>query len=151
MKLFQRHSLRWRLTWQLLLFQAAILLCFIVALVIYVLSLDGRYVIVDPEITHVAARAIVRDDQGALTVRTTPELAELRAAVPNLWFIARSERGEFVQDGPVPEVYHDFGEQLERVHFAEIRDTVSPDLYSAVIRDAKGPAGRFTILGQGHL
>jgi len=151
MKLFQRHSLRWRLTWQLLLFQAAILLCFIVALVIYVLSRDGRYVIVDPEITTVAARAIVRDDQGALSVRTTPELATLRASVPNLWFIARSERGEFIQEGPVPEVYHDFGEQLERIRFAEIRDTVSPDLYSAVIRDAQGPAGRFTVLGQGQL
>lgn len=151
MRLFQRHSLRWRLTWQLLLFQAAILVCFIVALVIYVLSLDGRYVIVDPEITHVAARAIVRDDQGALTLRITSELAQLRASVPNLWFIARSERGEFIQDGPVPEVYQDFGEQLGRLRFAEIRDTVSPDLYSAVIRDTEGPAGRFTVLGQGQL
>lgn len=143
--------MRWRLTWQLLLFQCGIILCFSVLLVIYLLSYDQRYFIVDPEVAKVVANAIARDDQGALTVKNTDELAALRASTPNTWFLARSETGEIVQQGPVPAVYRDFGELLAGIHFADIRDTEDPYLASAVIREVDGPAGRFTVLGKGAL
>jgi two-component system OmpR family sensor kinase len=148
---FQKRSLRWRLTWQLLLFQAGILVFFVVSLVGYLIWRDDRFVVVDPVIAQVAARAILRDNRGALTLRETQEFRELRTSVPNLWFIARSDKGEILQTGPVPARYRGFGEQLEKVRFAEIRDPVSPYLNSAVIREAEGPAGRFTVLGAGHL
>ena len=149
MTLLRRHSLRWRLTWQLLLFQCGILLCFVVLLVTYLLWHDDRTFIVDPEVANIAARAIARDGQGTLTVSHTDELSALRSSAPDLWFIARSERGELVQEGRVPAVYRDFGGQLEGMRFADIRDTVSPYRDSAVIREAEGPAGRFTVLGEG--
>jgi signal transduction histidine kinase len=51
----------------------------------------------------------------------------------------------------VPEPYRAIGRQLDRLSFADIRDVGEPSELSAVIRKADGPAGTFTVLGEGRL
>ncbi|WP_204266288.1 hypothetical protein, partial [Escherichia coli] len=49
--------------------------------------------------------SLVRDEKGALVLRPTPELAALRAEVPNFWFIARDEQGHRLSEGEVPDQF----------------------------------------------
>lgn len=136
---------------RLLVFQIAILLLFGVALVSYLIRADEGGVLIDPGFTEVAARAIERDEDGQLHLAETEELAALRADNPDLWFVARSDRGEMIVSGQVPALYGDIARNLDRITFADIRDTRPPFRDIAVIRRASGPAGDFTILGKGGL
>jgi len=148
---FQRNSLRRRLIWQLLLFQAGFLLLFVIAFVAYLIGAKDGGALVDPEITEIAARAITRDDAGKLAIVETSELIAMRESAPDLWFVARSDRGEVVHYGPVPALYQDFGAILDRITFADIRDNLNSYFLSAVIRNVKGTAGNLTIMGKGNL
>jgi signal transduction histidine kinase len=148
---FQRNSLRRRLIWQLLLFQAGFLILFVLAFVAYLIGAKDGCALVDPEITEIAARAITRDDAGKLAIVETSELLAMRESAPDLWFVARSDKGEVVQYGPVPALYQDFGDILDRITFADIRDNLNSYFLSAVIRNVKGTAGNLTIMGKGNL
>ncbi|OYR24092.1 sensor histidine kinase [Brucella pseudogrignonensis] len=148
---FQRNSLRRRLIWQLLLFQAGFLILFVLAFVAYLIGAKDGGALVDPEITEIAARAIIRDDAGKLAIVETSELIAMRESAPDLWFVARSDKGEVVQYGPVPALYQDFGDILDRITFADIRDNLNSYFLSAVIRNVKGTAGHLTIMGKGNL
>ncbi len=75
----------------------------------------------------------------------------MRESAPDLWFVARSDKGEVVQYGPVPALYQDFGDILDRITFADIRDNLNSYFLSAVIRNVKGTAGHLTIMGKGNL
>ena len=147
----RQRSLKRRLIAQLLLFQVGILLLFGLFFVGYLIRADKGGVYVDPEIAGIAARAIERDANGRLTLKATPELVLLRAAVPDFWFVALNDSGETIQSGIVPNVYTQLGRNLDRISFADLRDTVPPYLHSAVIRQVSGPAGDFTVLGEGRL
>jgi two-component system, OmpR family, sensor kinase len=148
---FRRNSLRRRLIWQLLLFQAGFLICFVVAFVAYLIGAKDGGALVDPEITEIAARAIVRNEQGILEIKETPELIAMRDSAPDLWFVARSDKGEVINYGPVPDVYQDLGEILDRISFADIRDNLNSYFLSAVIRNVTGEAGNLTVMGKGNL
>ncbi|EJN04940.1 HAMP domain-containing sensor histidine kinase [Phyllobacterium sp. YR531] len=148
---FSRNSLKRRLIWQLLLFQVVLLFLFVLALVALLVRADLGGALVDPEVTEIAARAMVRDENGHLRLDETEELKALRNAVPDFWFVARSDRGEVITVGDVPPVYQSMAKHLDRVSFADIRDMVQPYTYSAVIRKTSGPAGGFTVLGEGRL
>lgn len=148
---FQRNSLRRRLIWQLLLFQAGFLILFVLAFVAYLIGAKDGGALVDPEITEIEARAIIRDDAGKLAIVETSELIAMRESAPDLWFVARSDKGEVVQYGPVPALYQDFGDILDRITFADIRDNLNSYFLSAVIRNVKGTAGHLTIMGKGNL
>ncbi|MBY8821945.1 sensor histidine kinase [Sphingomonas colocasiae] len=151
MKRRRPRSLKRRLIVQLLLFHIVVLFMFGLAFVAFLIRADTGGALVDPQITDIAARAIARRPDGRLELRETDEMRALRAAVPDYWFVARSGRGEIIQAGVVPEPYRALGRQLDRVGFADIRDLGEPSELSAVIRKADGPAGRFTVLGEGRL
>lgn len=145
------RSLKRRIIIRLLVFQITILLLFGVALVSYLIRADEGGVLIDPGFTEVAARAIERGADGQLHLAETAELAALRADNPDLWFVARSDRGEMIVSGQVPALYRDIARSLDRITFADIRDTKPPFREIAVVRRASGPAGEFTILGKGGL
>ena len=151
MKSLKSRSLKRRLIAQLLLFQVGILFLFSVAFVAYLIQAGDGIVLSDPEFADVAARAIERKADGHLVLDETDELAKLRQRSADFWFIARSDKGEIVQTGNVPPVYADMGQYLDRLTYADIRDTQAPFTYLAVIRRASGPAGDFVVLGKGDV
>ncbi|MEN2709856.1 HAMP domain-containing sensor histidine kinase [Sphingomonas sp. VL_57B] len=144
-------SLKRQLIVRLLAFQISILLVFSAALVGYLIRADEGGALIDPQFTEVAARAIQRGADGRLRLAETKELAELRTTTPGLWFVARSDRGEFVTFGEVPSLYQPIAHNLDRITFADIRDTSPPFRDIAVVRRAAGPAGEFTVIGKGGL
>ncbi len=91
-----------------LIFQLATLLIACTFFMALALRMDsgGRYT--DEAITPVIARAIVRDQNGDLSVRETPELAELREKSPDLWFVAEDDTGRNVTLGDVRRNMHRF-------------------------------------------
>lgn len=151
MKRIAPKSLKRRLIAQLLLFQVGILLLFSVAFVTYLLQAGEGIVLSDPEFANVAALAIERKPDGHLVLNETEELAKLRRRSTDFWFVARSEKGEIVQTGNVPEAYAVMAAYLDRITYADIRDTKPPFTYLAVVRRATGPAGDFIVLGKGDV
>lgn len=151
MKRDRTKSLKRRLTAQLLLFQIAILFVFGIAFVAYLVEVDEGGVLMSPEFADVAARAIERQADGTLRLNETDELSRLRRIAPDFWFVARNDHGEIVRTGTIPPVYEAMAEALDKITFADIRDTSAPFSYLAVVRRASGPAGDFTVLGKGHL
>jgi len=151
MKLLTSKSLKRRLIAQLLLFQVGILFLFSVAFVAYLLQVSDGIQLSDPEFADAAARAIERKADGHLVLNETEELTKIRQHSTNFWFVARSEKGEIVQTGNVPVVYAVMAQYLDRITFADIRDTQAPFTYLAVIRRASGPAGDFIVLGKGDV
>ena len=151
MKRATAKSLKRRLIAQLLLFQVGILFLFSVAFVAYLIQAGEGIVLSDPEFANVAALAIERKADGHLVVNETDKLAKLRQRSADFWFVARSEKGEVVQTGNVPAAYAVLSAYLDRITYADIRDTQPPFTYLAVIRRATGPAGDFIVLGKGDV
>ena len=151
MKRIKAKSLKRRLIAQLLLFQVGILLLFSVAFVAYLIRAGEGIVLSDPEFADAAGRAIERKADGRLVLNETEQIAKLRQTSPDFWFVARSEKGEIVQTGNVPEVYAAMAQHLDRITFGDIRDTKAPFSYLAVIRSTSGPAGDFTVIGKGDV
>jgi len=143
------RSLRRRLIVQLLLFQAGILIVLGTAFVAYLVRASESGYLLDPKFTEVVSRAVLRDPGGSLRLQETDELVELRKDVPDLWFIARSDAGEIVEAGEIPDVYRQLAQHLDRITFADIRDTVEPFSLLAIVRRVTGPAGDFVIIGKG--
>lgn len=144
-------SLKSRLIVRLLIFQIGILLIFSAILVAFVIRADEGSAIVDPQFTNIAAQSIERGQDGRLHLLETPQLLQLKAKSPDLWFIARSATGEVVSFGEIPEPYRVLAHRLDSISFADIRDTKPPFQYIAVIRRVSAPAGEFTVLGKGTL
>ncbi|MGH2266606.1 hypothetical protein ACQ1Z3_16045, partial [Enterococcus faecalis] len=60
-----------------------------------------------------------------------------------------SDAGEIVEAGEIPDVYRQLAQHLDRITFADIRDTVEPFSLLAIVRRVTGPAGDFVIIGKG--
>ncbi|AOG01699.1 HAMP domain protein [Blastomonas sp. RAC04] len=105
----------------------------------------------DEQIIPVIARAIERDENGQLTVEMTPELAQLRAETPQLWFLAEDDTGRSVSFGPVPRHYDSLIGRLSDLSFAQLRDRNPPYKLAAVVRRQTTDIGVLTILGHGAL
>ncbi len=144
-------SLKRRLIGRLLGFQISIVLLFGFAFVGYLVLTDEGGVLVSPRFAEVAARAVTRGADGRLHIVETREFAALRAANPDLWFVARSDRGETITFGEMPALYRPLARNLGSITFADIRDTKPPFQYLAIVRRASGPAGELTVLGKGSL
>ncbi len=144
-------SLKWPLIIQPLLLQFAIV--FVSVLITIALATragsGGPYT--DETITPVIADAIVRDAGGGLVVRTTPQLAALRAATPGLWFMAEDDSGRRVSYGPVPPQYAQVAGLLHKLAYGHVRDRLPPYALTAVIRREDARAGPLTIMGHGRL
>ncbi|MDL5364821.1 HAMP domain-containing sensor histidine kinase [Xanthomonas sp. NCPPB 2654] len=134
-----------------LIFQLATLLIACTFFMTLALRMDSGGLYTDEAITPVIARAIVRDQNGSLSVRETPELAELREKSPDLWFVAEDDSGRSVAFGSVPSQYASLLGRLRDLSYAQLRDRSPPYRLSAVIRREVAPAGTLTILGHGKL
>lgn len=115
------------------------------------LRVDSGGPYTDEQIVPVIARAIARDESGRLTVRMTPELADIHAASPDLWFVAEDDNGLSVEFGQVPRRYTSFAGGLAEFSYAQIRDREAPYDLAAVLRREASPAGTLTILAHGKL
>lgn len=144
-------SLKRRLIVQFLIFQVGILFLFGIGFVAYLVQKDEGGVLVSPKFAEMAARAIDRQADGSLRLNQTPELARQQRMDGDFWFVARSDRGEIVRTGTVPTLYAAMADNLDKITFADIRDTAWPYSNLAVVRRASGPAGEFTVLGKGNL
>jgi two-component system sensor histidine kinase TctE len=144
-------SLKRPLIVQPLIFQLAILLVSCTIFMALALRSDSGGLYADESIAPVIAQSIVRDRDGGLAVRMTPELARLRAASPDLWFVAEDDAGRTVAFGHVPSHYASLAGRLHDLSYAQLRDRSPPYRLSAVIRREAGPAGTLTILGHGAL
>jgi signal transduction histidine kinase len=134
-----------------LIFQLATLLIACTFFMALALRMDSGGLYTDEAITPVIARAIIRDQNGNLSVRETPELAELREKSPDLWFVAEDDSGQNVTSGGVPSQYASLLGRLSDLSYAHLRDRSPPYRLSAVIRREVAPAGTLTILGHGKL
>lgn len=134
-----------------LIFQLATLLVACTFFMALALRMDSGGLYTDEAITPVIARAIVREQNGNLSVRETPELAELREKSPDLWFVAEDDSGRNVTSGGVPSQYASLLGRLGDLSYAHLRDRSPPYRLSAVIRREVAPAGTLTILGHGKL
>ncbi|WP_426131522.1 sensor histidine kinase [Pararhizobium sp. PWRC1-1] len=105
----------------------------------------------DEQIVPVIARAIERNESGELSISVTPELAELRAATPELWFVAHDDSGRSVSFGRVPPFYNSFVGRLSELSYAHLRDRTPPYDLAAVVRREMTDIGPLTIIGHGAL
>lgn len=149
-KLWPR-SLKQRLIAQLLVLQLAILLLFGLSFVTLLVMADEGGVLIGPAPVETAFSAIERGQDGTLAFAQTDALADVRARQKDFWFIARSDRGEILQLGTVPEIYKGISQTLDRMTYSDIRDVGDPSPYLAVLRRRSSPAGDFTVFGQGEL
>ena len=145
------RSLRRRLIARLLMFHIGSLFLFAIIFIAWLVHSDEGGVLVSPEFAEVAVRAIERAPDGSLHLRQTEELARLQHDTAGFWFVARSDKGEIVRSGEVPQIYRGLAANLDRMSFADIRDARKPYTYLAIIRRVSGQAGDFTILIKGNL
>lgn len=149
-KLWPR-SLKQRLIAHLLVLQLAVLLAFGLSFVTLLVVADEGGALVSPAPVETAFRAIKRGVGGKLELADTSDLARVHREQPHFWFIARSDRGEIVQSGDVPEIYRGMTVALDRMTYSDIRDDGPPSDYLAVIRRMTNEEGSFTVFGQGTL
>lgn len=149
-KLWPR-SLKQRLIAHLLVLQLAVLLAFGLSFVTLLVVADEGGALVSPAPVETAFRAVKRNASGKLELADTAELARVRREQPHFWFIARSDGGEIVQSGDVPDIYRGMTVALDRMTYSDIRDDGPPSNYLAVIRRMTNEEGSFTVFGQGTL
>ncbi len=146
MRLFRRGSLQRRLICQLLALQYALLTILTACLVMQLIHAvsGGQYM--DSDATEVIGRAIARGPDGKLSLTDTAEMRQLRTKAPNIWFVARSEQGELLSDGKMPDAYRSLIGALGRISFSDIRDKEPPYDLSAAVRSVDTAAGPLTII-----
>ena len=117
-----RTSLRWHLVRRLLVLQTGLLALLVIAIMAALLWTGQIGALGESEDLTIAALrdAITRDTDGALRLRPTPALAELRAQSPGLWFVVRDRQGHRLAEGPVPDEYARIGGGLDTVGQARL-------------------------------
>ncbi|TYL80345.1 sensor histidine kinase [Bradyrhizobium cytisi] len=115
------YCLRSRLSWRLLALQAALLLA-LVAVVVGALCASG-FVLADRDedrVIDVVERALARNAEGDLTLRQTPDLKQLRAETPDLWFLVRDRQGHSLTEGAAPAEFAAIGGSLDQISQARL-------------------------------
>lgn len=110
------HSLKWRLIRRLLALQAA-LLSLLVVTIITALYLGGHLLNFESEDVTIDAlkTAVLREADGGLAVRETPELIKLRMTVPDLWYVVRDRLGHQLIEGSPPPHFARIGAALDGI------------------------------------
>jgi signal transduction histidine kinase len=129
----------------------AILIVSFAIIIAVAIRFDSGGPYTDERIIPVIAGALQRDEAGRLVIAMTPELIELHAATPRLWFVAEDDFGHSVSFGSVPVHYASLAGRLSDLTFAQLRDRHPPYTRAAVIRRHKTDIGHVTILGHGAL
>jgi two-component system sensor histidine kinase TctE len=147
----RQPSLKWRLIVQPLIFHlfALILAFFILLWILLRADRGGHYVI--ETFAKVAAEAVVRRPGGGLSVTMTPELREALEKVPDAWFVAEDEHGEYASFGDVPRQYSSLLGHLDQLSYGDLRGRVDSERLAVTLRHERGPAGELTVLAHGEL
>lgn len=115
------YCLRSRLSWRLLSLQAAILVA-LLAVVLAGLCASG-FVLAERDedrVIDVVQRALTREAQGGLALRSTTELQQLRNETPDLWFVVRDRQGRSLSEGTVPAEFAAIGNGLDQISQARL-------------------------------
>lgn len=134
-----------------LAFHLVTLLASFAILVSVAIRIDSGGPYADEQVIPVIARAIDRAPSGQLLIVMTPELAEMRARAPDLWFVAEDDAGCTVSFGRVPRHYESLVGRLSDLSFGQLRGRSPPYDLAAVLRRETTDIGALTILGQGEL
>ena len=115
------YYLRSRLSWRLLALQAALLVALVVV-VVGALSASGFALAERDEdrVIDVLQHALARDAGGGLTLRSTPDLKQLRTETPDLWFLVRDRQGQSLKEGAVPAEFAAIGGGLDQISQARL-------------------------------
>lgn len=144
-------SLKRRLIVQPLVINLITLLLSFIVLIAIGARMDAGGLYTDEKITDVIAKALVRTNDGGLAITETPDLAELRAAAPDLWFVAKDDAGHKVSSGQMPAQFDSVVSALGDLSYAIFRDRSPPYSLSAVVRRESSSEGKVTILAHGKL
>jgi len=115
------YCLRSRLSWRLLSLQAALLLA-LVAVVVGALCASG-FVLAERDedrVIDVVQSALTRNAERDLTLRSTPDLKQLRAETLDLWFLVRDRQGHSLVEGNVPAEFAAIGGGLDQISQARL-------------------------------
>ncbi|GGI25535.1 sensor histidine kinase [Bradyrhizobium guangdongense] len=115
------YCLRSRLSWRLLALQAAVLVALVVV-VVGALCASG-FVLAERDedrVIDVVQHALARDARGDLTLRSTPDLKQLRTETPDLWFLVRDRQGQSLKEGAVPAEFAAIGGGLDQISQARL-------------------------------
>lgn len=139
-----RPSLRRQLVVRLVAFQAAALLLIAGLLVAAGVLLNFRSTDATIETLR---EAVVRNSDGNLVLRPTPETAALRRAVPDLWFVVRDRQGHRLSEGIIPPEFAGLDSALDRVGQARLGWNIGdPPRPTARMRWVASPAGEIQIV-----
>lgn len=138
------HSLTFRLTRKLVLWQVLTLVVF--ALIASIpISRFASGVGLDDRVVKTIADAVEVED-GALRVAPTKDLNAVRDAYPAFWFHVVNEDYGSVSEGPIPPEFAPAVENVIYVSFADFGNYEHPDnLNPAIVRQAPTAAGRVHI------
>lgn len=144
-RFFRPGSLKWQLVWRLVVLQV-VLLTLMIFILLGGLTIAG--VIRDTyegRAIDVLRKTVRKDDSGKLTLKDGPLLAELRAEVPNLWFIVRDKEGRSISEGQVPALLTDIPAALDYIDTATFVKQLGGTQISATVQWADTAAGRVQI------
>lgn len=140
----QLPSLRRQLVVRLVAFQAAALLLVAGLLVAGGVLLNFRS---SDATIETLREAVVRNDDGSLGLRPTSEVAALRRAVPDLWFVVRDRQGHRQSEGVVPPEFAGLDGALDRIGQARLGWNIGdPPRPTARMRWVASPAGEIQIV-----
>lgn len=106
------RSLQWVLVRRLIILQAVMLVVFLGLITLVFFVAQPRLVVDNEAAALVVGEALGRDAAGQLVLRDTEELTNFRKSFPNMWFVARDEKGGVLKQGNVPAVYASGGDGL---------------------------------------
>ncbi|WP_315833832.1 HAMP domain-containing sensor histidine kinase [Bradyrhizobium prioriisuperbiae] len=143
------RSLKSRLVGRLVALQA-ILLTLLVLLVVGALWASG-YLIDDRDEDYaieVVQKAVERGADGGLMLRQTPQLARVRADVPDLWFVVTDAQGYLLSEGAVPPDFARIGHSLDHINQGRLGWQISddPKRFAARFKRVDTAAGSVQIL-----
>jgi signal transduction histidine kinase len=74
----------------------------------------------EDRVIDVVQHALARNADGDLTLRSTPDLKQLRAETPDLWFLVRDRQGHSLVEGTVPAEFAAIGGGLDQISQARL-------------------------------
>jgi len=157
MTLLRPRSLKWHLVGRLVLLQATVLSALTVLVLLVVAALWWNGVLgedYEGSTLDVLREAVERDAGGGLTLRPTPELANLRSEISGLWFVVRDAQGHRLSEGAVPPDFGSIAGALDHVREARLSWTAGPaSPLAGLVKWVDTRAGSVQILTgtQGHI
>lgn len=144
-RIFRPLSLKWRLVWRLVVLQV-ILLTLLIALILGALIVTG----VIPEnyegrAVDVLRKSVRKDAAGELVLKNGSALSDLRAEVPDLWFVLRDEQGHTLSEGTVPPEFTRMAAALDHIDNAKLVWKKGSTLPAAIVQWYDTDAGRIQI------